>query len=185
MAAPGADRTEVRYEELFKTYFSSLCYFAQKYIADLDTCKEVVHTVFVNVWEKRDVFNFDKSAKSYLFTAVYNRSMNYIRDQKKFKNSESGEPLDARVGGGAEYYDHLEAAELESRIWKIINSLPERCKEVFVLNRFEGEKYAGIAARLGISVKTVETQMSKALKILREQLREYIHLFIFILIKFL
>jgi RNA polymerase sigma-70 factor (ECF subfamily) len=77
----------------------------------------------------------------------------------------------------------IEAAELESQIWKIINSFPEKCRQIFVLNRFDGKKYSEIADLLGISVKTVESQMSKALTILRENLKDYIHLLIFILIK--
>jgi RNA polymerase sigma-70 factor, ECF subfamily len=172
----------LRYEELFRTYFISLCYFARKYIPDPDESKEIVHAVFVNIWEKKEEFDFEKPAKSYLFTAVYNRCMNYIRDRKKFVDPGDNlipEPQDANSMNS----DHLEAAELESRIWQIINSLPEKCKEVFVLNRFEGKKYSEIADHLNISVKTVETQMSKALKTLRDNLKDYIHLLLFFLLK--
>ncbi|MBN1598093.1 MAG: RNA polymerase sigma-70 factor [Bacteroidales bacterium] len=173
---------DIKYEEMFRTFFTSLCYFAQKYIPDPDTGKEIVHSVFVNIWEKRNEFDFDKPPKSYLFTAVYNRCMNYIRDQKKFLSGDVDEEL--RIfPESTEYSDHLEAAELEARIWKVINSLPEKCREVFILNRFEGKKYAEIADTLSISVKTVETQMSKALKTLREHLVDYIHLLILIMLK--
>jgi len=182
LLATSEDKYRAKYEEMFRSYFASLCYFAQKYIADLDSCKEIVHKVFVNIWEKRDEFDFEKPAKSYLFTAVYNRCMNYIRDQKKFI-----------VDGNLEYYeknndltinsDHLEAAELESRIWKVINSLPEGCKNIFLLNRFEDKKYAEIAEHLNISIKTVETQMSKALSILRDGLKDFIHILIIIFLK--
>jgi RNA polymerase sigma-70 factor (ECF subfamily) len=79
--------------------------------------------------------------------------------------------------------DHIEAAELESKIWQIINALPEKCREIFILNRFENKKYSEIASHLNISVKTVETQMSKALKSLRENLKDYIHLLLFILLR--
>jgi len=176
------DKYSIPYEALFRIYFPSLCYFAQKYIADLDSCKEIVHKVFVSIWEKREEFDFDKSAKSYLFTAVYNRCINHIRDQKKFLS-------DGTIDAFEEYSainmdtDHLEVAELESRIWKIINGLPEKCREIFVLNRFDGKKYAEIAEELNISIKTVETQMSKALKILRDNLIDYLHLFIIFIIK--
>ncbi len=164
---------------MFRNYFSSLYYFAQKYIPDLDTCREIVHSIFVSIWEKRHEFDFERPAKSYLFTSVYNRCMNYIRDQKKFIDHES-----ATIIRDKELInqDHLEVAELESRIWKVIDSLPEKCREIFILNRFEEKKYAEIAEFLRISVKTVEAQMSKALKTLRENLKDYIHLlFIFIL----
>ena len=183
MLAASEDTYRVKYEEMFRTYFSSLCFFAQKYIADLDSCKEIVHKVFVNIWKKREEFDFEKPAKSYLFTAVYNRCMNHIRDQKKFITD-----------GNLDYYenyndisintDHLEAAELESRIWKVINTLPERCRDIFVLNRFDGKKYAEIAEHFNISIKTVETQMSKALSILRDGLKDYIHILILFIIKY-
>jgi RNA polymerase sigma-70 factor (ECF subfamily) len=153
-----------------------------KYVPDKDTSKEIVHTVFVNIWEKREEFDFEKPAKSYLFTAVYNRCMNYIRDQKKFVSHDEPTVI-TENSENVVNNDHLEAAELESRIWKTINSLPEKCREVFILSRFEGKKYADIADSLDISVKTVESQMSKALKVLREQLTDYIHLILFILLK--
>ena len=105
--------------------------------------------------------------------------MNYIRDQKKFIDHESATIIrDKEVIN----QDHLEVAELESRIWKVIDSLPEKCREIFILNRFEEKKYAEIAEFLRISVKTVEAQMSKALKTLRENLKDYIHLLIFFIL---
>ncbi len=174
------NRIELKFEELFRTYFNSLCYFAQKYIPDLDTSKEIVHSIFISVWEKREEFDFEKPAKSYLFTSVYNRCMNYIRDRKKFTDSGSAEIILEKESVNN---DHLEAAELESRIWHVIDGLPEKCREVFVLNRFENKKYAEIASQLGISVKTVEAQMSKALRVLRDNLKDYIHLILFFLIK--
>ncbi len=173
---------EGKYEELFRTYFSSLCYFARKYIRDLDTCKEIVHNVFVNIWEKREEFDFEKPAKSYLFTSVYNRCMNYIRDHKKFVDQEDSSII-MNPGLTTINSDHLEEAELESKIWQGIQSLPEKCREVFIMNRFEEKKYAEIADQLGISVKTVEAQMSKALKTLRDFLIEYIHFLVFIVLK--
>jgi len=171
-----------KYEEMFRTYFSSLSYFAQKYISDLDTCKEIVHNVFINIWEKREEFDFEKPAKSYLFTSVYNRCMNFIRDNKKFKTDVELEEIH-NISDLSQHSETIEAAELESKIWKVINSLPEKCREVFVLNRFEDKKYSEIAEHLNISVKTVETQMSKALKTLREHLKDYLHLLLFILLK--
>jgi RNA polymerase sigma-70 factor, ECF subfamily len=184
LASVSDNRMIIPFEEMFRTYFSSLCYFARKYVKDPDTCKEIVHTVFVNIWEKRDEFDFNKPAKSYLFTAVYNRCMNHLRDQKKFVDNAS-EDFTMIQDVGSLQSEYMEAAELEDKIWKVINSLPEGCRKVFILNRFEGKKYAEIADDLNISVKTIETQMSKALKTLRDQLKEYIHLFIFILIKIL
>ena len=182
MTAALRNTIDTKYEELFRTYFSSLCYFARKYISDHDSSREIVHNVFVTIWEKREEFDFEKPAKSYLFTSVYNRCLNYLRNQKKFVIGTESNPVEV-LGDQAVYEDHLEAAELESKIWSTINLLPEKCREVFVMNRFDGKKYGEIAVKLNISVKTVEAQMSKALKTLREHLKDYIHLFIVLLIK--
>jgi RNA polymerase sigma-70 factor (ECF subfamily) len=161
------------FEELFRSFFPSLVLFAQKYLPDQDTAKEIVHNVFINLWEKRQQVDTGSPLKSYLFTSVHNRCLNYIRDQKKFDKDETlFQRLDsAEFSDGV---DRLEEQELEQRIYDALQALPEKCREVFMLNRFEGLKYAEIAEKLSISVKTVETQMSKALKILREKLIDYL-----------
>lgn len=169
------------FESLFRSFFPGLVLFARKYLPDQDTASEIVHNVFLNLWEKRDSIDTSSSLKSYLFTSVHNRCLNFIRDQKKFDRDEtllqrldSNEFIDAS--------DRLEEQELEQRIYDALQALPEKCREVFSLNRFEGLKYSEIAEKLDISVKTVETQMSKALRILREKLIDYLKiLIIFIL----
>jgi RNA polymerase sigma-70 factor, ECF subfamily len=171
-----------KFEKLFKEHFTGLCYFAQKYLGDLDSSKEVVHAVFVKIWENRAEFDFEKPAKSYLFTSVYNRSLNALRDKKKFVNSDDDESQASHLETG-EFTDTMELAELEGKIKTSLQKLPEKCREVFELNRFEGKKYAEIAEQLEISVKTVEAQMSKALKILKTELKDYIYLFLFLLLK--
>ena len=165
------------FEELFRSFFPSLVFFAQKFVPDQDTAKEIVHNVFINLWEKRRQVDSTSSLKSYLFTSVHNRCLNYIRDQKKFDKDETiFQRLDS--SDFTDGVDRLETQELEQRIYDALQALPEKCREVFMLNRFEGLKYAEIGEKLGISVKTVETQMSKALKILREKLIDYLGLII-------
>ena len=159
------------FEELFRSFFPSLVLFAQKFVPDQDTAKEIVHNVFLNLWEKREQVDMGSSLKSYLFTSVNNRCLNYIRDQKKFDKDETRfQRLDSTEFSDG--VDRLEEQELEQRIYDALQSLPEKCREIFMLNRFEGLKYAEIAEKLNISVKTVETQMSKGLKILREKLAD-------------
>lgn len=170
---------EVKYEHMFRTYFAPLSYFAGKYIADRDTCKEIVHKVFISIWENRVNFDFEKSPKSYLHTAVYNRCMNFLRDNKITESTNDESILNI----SEDYSDNMQTAELEAKIWEVIDQLPEKCREVFILNRFEEKKYSEIALHLNISIKTVETQISKALKVLREELKDYIHLFIFFILK--
>lgn len=163
----GMDQRE--FEELFKTYFTPLMAFSRRILGNEDDAREVVHQVFINLWEKRNEIDLSASLKSYLFTSVNNRSLNVIRDRKKFSDEEVPEEAEA---WDAE--SRMEAMELEEQVRGAIEALPERCREIFKLNRFEGLRYSEIASRLDLSVKTVENQMSKALKILREQLGKYL-----------
>ena len=158
---------------LFREHFTGLCYFARKYTGDLDAAKEIVHSVFIRIWEIRYEFDWDKPAKSYLFASVYNRSLNYVRNNKKFKSHEEASLHNLRTDETV-YSNDLETAELQSRIKSAIMRLPEKCREVFELSRFENKKYSEIALHLNISVKTVESQMSKALYILKEELKDYL-----------
>ncbi len=165
------------FEDLFRTHFKHLCTFALKYVKDLDTAKEIVQDVFLNLWEKRDSIDPAMSIKSYLTTAIYNRSLNHLRDHKKF-NSDILSFENLYPFNDQESTDHLVTYELHQKINLAIDELPLKCKEVFMLNRFEDLKYREIAEKLNISVKTVETQMSKALQHLRVRLVEYLPIFI-------
>jgi RNA polymerase sigma-70 factor (ECF subfamily) len=169
------------FEETFRTYFTPLCSFAQKYIHDIDEAKDIVHNVFINLWNKRDEIGLDTSLKSYLFQGVHNRSLNYIRDHKKLVQFDAPQN-EAELGGYIESNDHLESEEAESRINRALDELPDKCREIFLMNRFDGLKYREIAAKLNISIKTVETQMSRALKSLRERLSDMITVLIFLLL---
>ncbi len=168
------------FEQIFKTHFNSLCLFSRKYIHDTDVCKEIVHNVFVNIWEKRSTIDLGKNVKSYLFAAVYSRCMNYIRDQKKFDGNASEHIEVLNKVDDHDIEEKMAETELENRINGAIQTLPEKCREVFQLNRIEGLKYREIAEKLGISIKTVENQVSKALKVLRENLSDYAKILIII-----
>lgn len=149
-----------------------------KYIYDLDDAKNIVHEVFMSVWEKFENLPEGTSHKSYLYTAVKNKSLNFIRDKKKhviLEDVDDQEPMEENLS--------LETAELEKEIEIALQSLPEKCREVFELNRQEGLKYAEIAQKLNISIKTVEAQMSKALAIMREHLKDFMILLIFLLLE--
>lgn len=165
------------FEELFKEYFVPLMAFSRRILADEDDAREVVHQVFVNLWEKRSEIDLSTSLKSYLFTSVNNRSLNVIRDRKKFSSEEVPERA-----GEWDVSAQIESMELEEKIREVIDSLPERCREIFELNRFDGLKYSEIAVQLEISVKTVENQMSKALKILREKLAKYLTILLWLIL---
>ncbi len=153
------------FENLFREYFSPLISFARKILVDEDDAREVVQKVFINLWEKREEIDLSTSLKSYLITSVHNRSLNVIRDRKKFSFEEVPD-----MAGDWDVSAQIESMELEEKINEALQALPEKCRQIFELNRFDGLKYSEIAAQLEISIKTVENQMSKALKILREKL---------------
>lgn len=163
-----------QFEVIFKDFFPRLSAFAFKYLKDIDSSKEIVHDVFVKFWEKRGGLDPDKPLKSYLFTAVHNRCLNYIRDNKKFDTNVEVGGEELGLSAGHDQQKHMEAAELEGKINQILAGLPEKCRMVFQLSRFEGKKYKEIAEELDISQKTVETHMSKALKTLRAGLSDYV-----------
>jgi len=164
-----------QFEALFREHFPALMAFSRKILGDEDDAREVVQGVFIRLWEKRESLDDFASLKSYLFTSVHNRSLNVVRDRKKFSDAEVPD-----VAGSLDVEQQMEALELEEKMKAVIGDLPEKCRQVFEMSRFEGLKYGEIAERLQISVKTVENQMSKALKILREKLAGYLHLLLWI-----
>lgn len=167
------------FEMLFKTHFKPLCFFAQKYINDIDASKNIVHDVFVKLWENKDKTKISVDLKSYLYTAVYNRSLNYIRDNKKFAKEE----FVPENFNETELFDYSENSDLiliQERIFSTLDNLSDKTRKVFEMSRYENLKYHEIAEKLGISVKTVETHMSKALSILRKNLKEFLSVLIFL-----
>jgi len=161
------------FEVLFRQYYQMLCAYAVRFVNDADTAEEVVQDLFYRLWEKRAELQINTSVKSYLFSAVHNRCLKFIEHRNvelKYRNyyllheSEiDNEPNDAH-----------NVRELQGIIESTLNSLPERCSRIFRLNRFEGLKYHEIAQKLSISVKTVEANMGKALKMLRKNLKNYV-----------
>ena len=155
---------------------------AKKYLNDIDLAKEIVHDAFLKLWEKRDEIDSNKSVKSYLYTTIHNRSLNYIRDNKKFDKKEEKTEMLERTENW-DYTNHMIATEIEAKITQTLDSLPEKCRQIFVMSRYEELKYREIAEKLNISIKTVETQMSKALKAMRKNLAEYISVLLLFLIR--
>lgn len=161
---------ESAYKTLFNDYYRPLSIYALKYVGDLESSKEIVQEFFVHLFENRHKLIANTSLQSYLYRAIRNRCLNHIKQnqihKKHLDQYQSGqltnEDLEARI---------LET-ELEHRIFKIIESLPPQCRKIFTLSRSKGFTNAEIAFKLDISKRTVETQISKALKVLRKDLEE-------------
>ena len=161
-----------QFEVLFKEYYERLCQFAVKYVKSVEQSEEVVQDTFYNIWKNRNTLNIKTSIKAYLFTAVRNNCLQVIRTKTldvKYENYYKTHFTNESVSPS----DVLNAKELSSVINKAFNSLPDRCREIFKMSRDEGLKYHEIAAKLSISIKTVEANMGKALKHFRSYLKDY------------
>lgn len=156
---------ENAYHTVFKTYFPVLVAFANKYVNDLDLAKEIVQVVFVKLFEKRHSLEIRTSIKSYLYKMVYNDCLNMIKSQEIASKhfTQYARQMDLQ----SDYQDVMEQTERELRIFNAIDQLPPQCKLIIQQSRFEGKKNQVIADELNISIRTVETQISKALRLLR------------------
>jgi len=171
---------ERAFEKIFREYFKSLHAYAFTFMKDDEQAEEVVQNVFCRIWEKRDQLKTDGSLKAYLYRAVHNESLNYLKHQKTraafqvHYNSNEEQPAEQAS-------EKMMVAELNGHIQKALNDLPLQCRIIFQLSRFENLKYKEIADQLNLSVKTVENQMGKALKVLRLKLAEFLPIVLYIL----
>ena len=160
-----------QFEVLFKTHFQHLCNFALQFVEDIDTAQGIVQKVFITLWEKRNTLDPNKSLKAYLFTSVRNRCLNHIRDQKKYRSTVLD--LECAEFEVVSEEDQFAADDLKEKIAAALAELPEKCRKVFEMSRFQNMKYKEIAEELEISQKTVEAHMSKAMKSLRNSLKDF------------
>jgi len=167
------------FEHIFRMHYSDLCAYANKFLCDTDAAEEIVQELFFQFWQKREELSINSSLKSYLFRAVHNSSLNCIKHKNirlKYKEKVMYENHDVFY----EQQGFSEINELQGKIKTAIDKLPLERKKVFIMNRFDELTYKEVAEKLGISVKTVENQMGKALKFLREELKDYLYLLIFL-----
>jgi RNA polymerase sigma-70 factor (family 1) len=164
---------DVDFERLFKSFYPRLCAYAVTMIHDRDEAEEIVQTLFCRLWEQRDSLDITISVQAYLFRAVRNATLNHIkktqiRDAYKTMNLNT-------INNNPEYQpDRIAQSDIAKRLENAIGGLPEQCRVIFKMSRYEEMKYKEIAEQLGISIKTVENQMGKALKILRGSMTEYL-----------
>lgn len=174
------------FDEMYTIYFPKLVRFSQTYLFLQEDAENVVQDIFLKLWENRELLSFEGNFNAYLFTIVKNRCIDILRKE-------------CREGSERYFFSPVERQELEFKLYSLqkfdensfsffemerilqqaIESLPERCREIFRLSRMEGLQNKEIAARLGISVNTVEGQMSIALRKLRVALKDYLPFLIF------
>jgi RNA polymerase sigma-70 factor (ECF subfamily) len=179
MSSPNEPYNNTGFNELFTDYFNPLCAYCQyKFGLDIEPAKDAVHSAFINLLESNFIFSSKSSSKAFLYKTVTNICLDMLRHekikkvhvqliQKHFMEMEADDKV-------------AELKELQDDINKAIAALPDHMREVFELSRKDGLKYAEIARKLDISVKTVETQMSRALSKLRQKLSAYLSIYWFL-----
>jgi len=177
-----AQKDETAFEQVFKTHFKRLHAYAFTILRDEVEAEEMVQQVFFKLWERNENLTLTGSVSAYLYRAVHNESLNYLKHQKVRSNHQLhvAYSMKNEVEHPAK---KVMAGELEKKIHTALNELPEQCRTIFQMSRFDELKYREIADKLGISVKTVENQMGKALKLLREKLVDFL-IFILLFIHF-
>ncbi|MGA1978574.1 MAG: RNA polymerase sigma-70 factor [Bacteroidales bacterium] len=157
------------FESLFRSYYVLLVRYAKSIIRDHDTAEEIVQNLFVRVWQKRGTLLIETSLNGYLYKAVHNQCLHYI-DHQKIVEKHAQEMGRRAVAEAENPLDAIQYKELQERMTSILERLPERCSMIFCMNRFEGLRYAEIAEKLSVSLKTVEANMGRALKEFRKAL---------------
>jgi RNA polymerase sigma-70 factor (ECF subfamily) len=160
---------EAAFRSLFDLYYQRLVTFAYRFTGDMDSARSVVQDVFVMLYDKRDTIRIHTSLKSHLFQSVRNRSLNLVKHEKMKREHHARMALE--LDEGVMPGDSLEVVELQMSIARVVDELPGQCQKIFRMSRQDGTPNQEIADKLSISKRTVETQISKALKRIREDLK--------------
>ena len=172
-----AKKDEAAFEQVFKRHYKNLHAYAFTMIKDEDDAEEMVQQVFFKLWERSENLTFSGPIAAYLYRAVHNESLNFLKHQK-VKASHQLRVAYSMKDKSEQAYGKIASKELENKFREALNELPEQCRTVFQLSRFEDMKYKEIADKLNISIKTVENHMVKALKLLRTKLVDFLTLLI-------
>ncbi|MPQ46785.1 RNA polymerase sigma-70 factor [Marinifilum sp. N1E240] len=164
------------FEKVFKQYYPMLCHYALKFVKDSSQAEEIVQELFCKLWEDRQKLNIHTSLKSYLYRATYLNSLQHLR--KKGLKNQYKEYVKNSSSNNFQNNQLIEEKEIQSIIQNTLSNLPERCGKIFKMSRFEGLKYQEIADKLSISIKTVESNMGKALKAFRKNLKDYVSIIV-------
>jgi RNA polymerase sigma-70 factor (ECF subfamily) len=164
------------FKELFFSYCQPLIRFAHRFLNDVPQSEDIVQDVFLKIWANRQHLNPQLNIKSYLYVAVKNHALKQLRHQKvRYKLEEKFQFFPSRTPTPEEIFN---THEIESTVTQAIEELPERCRLIFSMNRFDRLTYSEIAEILDLSVKTIETQMGRALKHLRKRLNHILQLMV-------
>ena len=162
------------FEEVFRRYYSPLCWYAASIIGSVQAGEEIVEELFYVLWRDREHLQVFHSLKSYLYRAVRNESVQYCEHKYVEERYSRSVPTESEEDTTSDPQVQMEYRELQMMIGHTLDNLPERRAKIFKMHRMQGKKYAEIATELSLSVKTVEAEMTKALRMLRTELEHYI-----------
>jgi len=172
---------EASFEKVYSYYFPRLNYFAKQYLLEDEASKNIVQDVFTELWDKRQSLRNDTNLNAWLFTVTKNKSLKIISQLKSRQNYDNfikSRQLEVNFKSLSEFdTSHLVFEELQVQIQSALEKLTPACRKVFEMSRFEDKKNREIAEELNLSIKTVEAQISKALRSLRADLKDYLPLF--------
>lgn len=177
-------KDSLRFEKFFRLYYSKLCGYAYRYLQDIDESEEVVQDLFCNIWNKKNEIIIKSNLDSYVFRAVRNSCLNVIK-HKNIQDEYKQFNKERIINDEGFFEDAVVTNELYDRIRATIDKLPPERRKIFIMSRFDGLKYREIAEKQHISEKTVENQMGKAIRFLRNELIEYFSIIVIVLIEFL
>ena len=169
---------ETAFRTLFFQFFSPLCVFAHRYIENWETCKDIVQETFFKIWKNRKNIEINTSCRNFLITSVKNSCIDHLRKKESELDWQQKNAMAIQSYSSEDIYTTI---ELEQMLNVALSKLPENVRSVFEKNRFEGKTYNEIAIEHNISIKTVEAHMTKALKHLRVELKDYLPLLLLFL----
>ncbi len=162
------------FEEVFRRYYSPLCWYAAGITGDTESAEEIVEELFYTLWKNREQLQVLQSVKSYLYRAVRNEAIQYCEHQEVKERYQTSVQTDKESEASIDPHWQMEYKELQTLVQQALNKLPDRRRRIFIMHRMQGMKYAEIALALSLSVKTVEAEMTKVLRTLRVEIDNYI-----------
>ena len=167
-----------KFSGLFRKYYEPLYFFAGRFVKDPPTAESIVQDVFVNLWDHRETLNIKTSVKAYLYTSVKNSCLNFVKRENFFSLIE--ENSEHRDNSEKTPDAKLEETEIHTAVHNAINELPEKCRQIFVMCKYDNLSYNEIAEIQNVSVNTVKTQLKRAVKTLSKNLAYLRSIVIFI-----
>jgi RNA polymerase sigma-70 factor (family 1) len=170
---------EIAFELLFKKYYLSLCHYVFKYVENMTDAEELVQEALLGIWDKRESILITTSFKSYIYQSVKNGALNTIR--KNQRRSNHLKILNPKTIESPQAIDNIHVEEINEKLFEVLESLPPKCRTIFQMSRMEGLKHKEIAIKMELKTKTIENQIGIALKILKEQLSDFLHIILLLI----